>query len=68
VVEAGDAIGNGVARRDDQHRDLDARAPQALQDLEAVLAREPEVQHREIVWAPRRGLRLEVHRPPRGRS
>jgi len=56
-VEAGDAVGHRVARGDDQHRHVAARAAHRLQHLEAVLARQPEVEQREVVGAvPEREL------------
>ena len=55
MVEAGDAVGHRVARGDDQHRHVDARAPQRLENIEAVLARQAKVEHRQVVGSVQQG-------------
>ena len=48
-VEPGDAIGDGVARGDDQHRTRVAAPAHAAQHVETFLARQPEVEQHEVV-------------------
>ena len=48
-VEALDAIGDRVARGDDQHRPRVAAPAQRAQHVEAFLARQPEVEQHEVV-------------------
>jgi D-alanyl-D-alanine carboxypeptidase/D-alanyl-D-alanine-endopeptidase (penicillin-binding protein 4) len=59
-VEPGDAVGNGVARRDDQHAHPVAGPADLLQQVEAALARQPEVEQHQAVGLRARGER----RPP----
>ncbi len=48
-IEPSDPIGDGVARRDDQHADAIARPAQLAQQLEAAFARQTEIeQHHRI--------------------
>ena len=56
-VEAGDAVGDGVARREHQHRHAGARRAQPLAHLDAVDARHHQVQDDHL--GPQDGDRLE---------
>ena len=50
-IEPGDAVGDGIARGDDQHAHLVAGAPDFLQEVEPALARQAEVEEDEAVRA-----------------
>ena len=49
AVQARDAVGDRVARRDDQDRQVVLRAPHALQYLQPVAPRQPEIEERDVV-------------------
>ncbi|MNG97376.1 hypothetical protein D3C79_564880 [compost metagenome] len=57
VVAAGlqaiDAVGDGIAGGEDQHRQRLALLPQALQQLETIFVGQPQVEHHDV---ERRGL------------
>ena len=56
AVEAGDAIGDGVAGGDDDHRRVDAAGAQPPAHLEAVEAGQHQVEHDGVVFLGRRHL------------
>ena len=55
-IQPGDAVFGGVPRREDQHRQVRAAVAQASQHLQAIHARQAEIEHHHVKGFAEQGM------------